>query len=239
MDFKIYAADYFGDIKRAEANFNPGAIREYPNIAFFLYTGNADKIDEFNHFFEGSGFYFLGLKDLVPELRKAAKDNEPHEDGDTLSANSIIKSSYGAGVSKIATVADDTGFFVDELGGAPGIYAGRYAGEPCDYEANRALVLKNLDGRQDCQRTAAFRCVITLCLADASKNFEFEGEARGRILHEKRGGNQFGYDPIFVADGYSEAFSEMPLELKNKISHRGRAFQKLYDFLKEIVVYNK
>lgn len=239
MNFQINAARYFDVVKSAEDNFNPGALQPYPNIAFFLYTGNADKIDEFNHFFRGSGFYFLGLKDLAPHLMKAAKDNEPPEDADTLSANSLIKSRYGADVSKIAAVADDTGFFINALGGAPGIYAARYAGKNCGYEANRALVLKNLEGRRESERTAAFRCVISFCAPGASENFEFEGEARGFILREKRGGNQFGYDPIFVAHGYSQAFSEMPIELKNKISHRGKALQKLYDFLKEAIIFDE
>ena len=238
METKIKAAEYFEKVKAAAAVFNEGAIKAYPDIPFFLYTGNADKIDEFNHFFEGSGFYFLGLKDLAPLMRKAAKLNEPPENGATLSANSIIKSSYGAGVSKIAAVADDTGFFVDRLGGEPGIYAGRYAGEPCDYEANRRLVIKNLEGCPDNERTAAFRCVITLKIPGSPEPLEFMGESRGVILKEKRPGNQFGYDPIFVPEGHQQAFSEMPLELKNKISHRGRAFQKLYDFLKESVKFS-
>lgn len=234
---KIKAAEYFNAVRAAAANFNEGALRAYPNIPFFLYTGNADKIDEFNHFFDGSGFYFLGLNDLVPLLRKAAKLNEPPESGSTLAENSIIKSSYGAGVSKIASVADDTGFFVDRLNGEPGIYAGRYAGEPCDYEANRLLVIKNLSGCPESERTAAFRCVITLCMPQNAGGCEFMGESRGRVLLEKRPGNQFGYDPIFVPEGYSEAFSEMPLDLKNRISHRGRAFQKLYDYLKANVEF--
>ena len=233
----INARQYYASVKAAEANFIQGAVKEYPNIPFFLYTGNADKIDEFNHFFEGSGFYFIGLKNLVRPLYEEAKKSEPPENGSTLAANSIIKSSYGAGISRIASVADDTGFFVDALGGEPGIYAGRYAGEPCDYEANRMLVLKNLSGVSGAARSAAFRCVITLCLPGAERTFEFVGESRGVILESKRGGNQFGYDPIFVPEGYNEAFSEMSLELKNKISHRGRAFQKLYDFLKEAVVF--
>lgn len=237
MKTKINAAQYFGFVSEAAGNFKAGAVKDYPNIPFFLYTGNADKIDEFNHFFASSGFYFLGLKDLIKPLYEAAKSGEPPEDGATLSANSTIKSSYGAKISKIASVADDTGFFVDALNGEPGIYAGRYAGEPCDYEANRMLVLEKLGGLPAIERTAAFRCVITLRMPSPPETFEFMGESRGLILAEKRSGNQFGYDPIFVPEGYNEAFSEMSLELKNKISHRGRAFQKLYDFLKESVVF--
>ncbi len=237
MDFKINAKSYFEFIKSAEDNFKPGVFRNYPQLAFFLYTGNADKIDEFNHFFKGGDFYFLGLNDLRTDVKKIAKEHEPPENGDTLSANSKIKSSYGAIVSKMAAVADDTGFFIDALDGAPGIYAGRYAGEPSNYEANRRLVLKNLEDVADDRRTASFRCVITFRAAGGDELLEFTGETRGTILKEMRGGNQFGYDPIFVPDGFNMAFSEMPMEMKNKISHRGRAFQKLYDFLKKNVVY--
>ncbi len=231
----INASEYFNTVLNNRSNFNDKAVFSYPKLPLFLFTGNNDKIEEFNHFFDKTNFYFFGTNALNGELKAISKAENPEENGSTLSENSIIKSSFGHKLSRIATVADDTGFFVDALNGDPGVRAGRYAGEVCDYEANRLLVLKNLEGIDEVKRTAAFRCVITLFFPKIEKPFEFVGECRGKIIHEKRPGNQFGYDPIFVPDGYDKAFSEMELELKNKISHRGRAFQLLLDFLKETV----
>ncbi|MEZ7890994.1 MAG: non-canonical purine NTP pyrophosphatase [Candidatus Wallbacteria bacterium] len=228
--------DYFKIVDRNKELFVSGAIKPRPAVPIFLYTGNKDKISEFNHYFAGTSFYFLGLEDLRPDIKNAAKAGEPPEDGDTLLANSKIKSSYGFKIAKIAVVADDTGFFVDALNGEPGIRAGRYATSTGhDYEANRQLLLKNLMQVEDKARTAYFQCMITLRWPGINDAFEFLGEVRGAVLHEKRGGNQFGYDPVFAPKGYSEAFSEMPLELKNKISHRGLAFKLLHDFLENKV----
>ena len=231
----ISAFEYYNTILGRRANFNGGAMFDYPKLPLFLFTGNKDKIEEFNHFFDKTNFYFFGTGSLNGELKAQATAENPEENGETLVENSIIKSAFGHKISRIATVADDTGFFVDALNGEPGVRAGRYAGETCDYEANRLLVLKNLEGIDEAERTAAFRCVITLFFPGIEKPFEFTGECRGRITHEKRPGNQFGYDPIFVPEGYDKAFSEMELELKNKISHRGRAFQLLLDFLETTV----
>ncbi len=231
----INAFEYYNTVIGRRGNFVDGAILDLPKLPVFLFTGNRDKIEEFNHFFNGTRYYFFGTNILNEELKARSKAENPEENGDTLVENSIIKSSFGHKISGIATVADDTGFFVDALNGEPGVRAGRYAGEACDYEANRLLVLKNLEGVVEDKRTAAFRCVITLFFPGIEKPFEFVGECRGRIINEKRTGNQFGYDPIFVPDGYDKAFSEMELELKNKISHRGKAFQLLLDFLETTV----
>lgn len=228
---KFNAKNYFETVIKNKEKFKNDIIRDYPNIPLFLCTKNNDKISEFNHFFSNTNFYFLGFNHLQDEVYKEAMNNMPCESGSTLLENSIIKSRYGAKVSGIASVADDTGFFIDILNGEPGIYAGRYAGEEGNYEANRKLVLTKLRDFPFEQRTATFKCVITLKFLDIENPFDFLGEVSGYVLNEKRPGNQFGYDPIFMPKGYDKAFSEMPIELKNKISHRGLALQKLYDFL--------
>ena len=239
-EVNIKLHDYFKNVDESRELFKENTIKSYPAVPIFLFTGNKDKISEFNHFFEGTSFYFLGLDDLKPEIKKNAKAGEPPEDGDTLLANSKIKSDYGFKITNIATVADDRGFFVDALNGDPGIRAGRYATNTGhDYEANRQLLLKNLEKTEDKARSAYFQCMITLKWPGIKESFEFLGEVRGVVLHEKRGGNQFGYDPVFAPNGYSEAFSEMPLELKNKISHRGVAFKLLHDFLETKVKTQK
>lgn len=234
MTKNIEISEYLRFVEEASGRFRPGALPSPPELPVFLFTGNRDKIGEFNHYFGKTRFRFLGVSDLSDDLRRRAKEEEPPENGSTLLENSIIKSSFGFGLSGVATVADDTGFFVDALNGEPGIKAGRYAGPTCDYEANRVLLLKNLAGLPDHRRTACFRCMITLFWPGIAEPFEFLGEARGSVIREKRPGNQFGYDPVFVPDGHKQAFSEMDLELKNRISHRGRAFAKLEKFLESV-----
>ena len=233
MSFKINESEYRKTIESAVADgrLNSGAVPAAPLVPIFLFTGNRDKIEEFNHYFAKTRFRFIGTAALSDGLRKRAKDDEPEETGKTLLENSIIKSSFGYLISGVATVADDTGFFVDALNGDPGVKAGRYAGPVCDYEANRVLLLKNLESVPESARTACFRCMITLYWPGAPEPFEFLGESRGTVIRQKRPGNQFGYDPVFVPEGHKEAFSEMDLELKNSISHRGRAFAKLEKFL--------
>ena len=120
-------------------------------------------------------------------------------------------------------MADDSGLEVDALGGAPGVYSARYAGEPCSYSNNNEKLLRELAGKSD--RSARFRTVVAL--SDPAGNAETqEGACPGVIIEELRGTNGFGYDPLFVPDGYSETFAELDPEVKNRISHRARALHK-------------
>jgi XTP/dITP diphosphohydrolase len=120
-------------------------------------------------------------------------------------------------------LADDSGLEVDALGGAPGVFSARYAGEPCDYAANNEKILRELAGEQN--RRARFVTVIALCRPGAAP-LTVTGTCEGTIIEEPRGSKGFGYDPLFVPDGYSETFAELPSEVKNKISHRANALME-------------
>jgi XTP/dITP diphosphohydrolase len=127
--------------------------------------------------------------------------------------------------------ADDTGLEVVALDGAPGIYSARYAGEAKDPEANMQKLLKELEGKES--RKARFRTVISLIWE--GQEYFFEGIVEGVILSEKRGEEGFGYDPIFQPDGYDRSFAQLTMQEKNEISHRGRAVQKLLQFLQSVI----
>ena len=123
--------------------------------------------------------------------------------------------------------ADDTGLEVEALGGAPGVYSARYAGSGHDSEANMKKLLAELNGVTD--RKARFRTAI--CLIEGGEKHLFEGIVKGEIIEDKRGNSGFGYDPVFVPEGYAETFAEMGNDEKNKISHRARAVQQLCAYL--------
>jgi XTP/dITP diphosphohydrolase len=150
------------------------------------------------------------------------------ETADTLEGNALIKARYVFEIYGKNCFADDTGLEIDALNGRPGVYSARYATDGHDFEANIDKVLYELSGLQN--RKARFRTVIALIVNESV--YYFEGIVNGEILSERRGNQGFGYDPIFLPDGYVQTFAEMPLSEKNKISHRARAVKKLVDFLK-------
>lgn len=155
------------------------------------------------------------------------------EDQPTLEGNALQKARYIYEKTGMNCFADDTGLEVDTLGGDPGVYSARYAamnGEGTGHSAedNMTLLLKRLTGQSN--RKARFRTAIALIL-DGEEHL-FEGIVEGEITRERSGAEGFGYDPIFRPEGYEETFAEMPLELKNRISHRGRAVARLVEFLK-------
>lgn len=149
------------------------------------------------------------------------------ETASTLQGNAIIKANYVTKTYGYSCFADDTGLEVTALNGDPGVYSARYAGEPANAEANMQKLLKNLADKAD--RTAQFKTVIALNLD--GKQHLFEGVCKGEILATKQGDKGFGYDPIFKPEGYDTSFAAMPMEEKGKISHRGRAIEKLVKFL--------
>ena len=149
---------------------------------------------------------------------------------DTLRGNSVQKACAVWNLFQTDCFADDTGLEVEALGGAPGVYSARYAGEHCSYQDNVAKMLAAMKGEKN--RKAAFRTVIALNLDGQS--YFFEGRCDGQIIEEQRGTDGFGYDPIFLPDGFEETFAEMGHKAKNAISHRGRATRKLIAFLKEL-----
>ena len=151
------------------------------------------------------------------------------ETADTLEGNAMLKAEYIYKNYGLDCFADDTGLEVEALNGAPGVYSARYAGgEGHNAEANMQKLLQNMQGVQN--RKAQFRTAICLIL-DGKKHL-FEGIVKGEIIKEKRGSSGFGYDPIFVPEGYTKTFAELGNETKNKISHRALAVEKLCRFLK-------
>lgn len=181
-------------------------------------THNAHKLEELRAILKD--FNILGLNDINCH-------EEIVEDADTLDGNAKIKANFVTDNFHIDCFADDTGLEVDALDGAPGVYSARYAGEGCSYQDNVNKLLEALDGIEN--RKARFRTVIALNLN--GKQYLFEGKVEGVITKEQHGEKGFGYDPIFLPNGFDQTFAEMPMEVKNKISHRGRATQKLIEFL--------
>jgi XTP/dITP diphosphohydrolase len=189
-------------------------------IELVFVTNNPHKLKEVRAI-AGNHFRILSLRDI-------GCSEEIVEDADTIEGNASLKSWFIWHKSGKNCFADDTGLEIDALGGKPGVKSARYAGEDCIPENNIRKVLKELDGVTD--RQARFKTVISLVLD--GKETLFEGTVEGVILNEKRGKEGFGYDPVFLPDGFDQSFAEMPAEVKNSISHRGRATQKLIDYLK-------
>ncbi len=152
------------------------------------------------------------------------------ETQNTIEGNASQKSFFIYDRFKVNCFSDDTGLEIEALGGEPGVYSARYAGEQASFEDNMNKVLKNMQGENN--RKARFKTVISLIID--GKEHQFEGICSGEILTERQGKDGFGYDPIFRPDGYEQTFAEMSTQLKNKISHRGLAVQKLIDFLAQL-----
>ena len=184
-------------------------------------TNNRHKLDEVRAIV-GDKVEVLSLNDI------GCHDDIP-ETADTLQGNALIKARYIYEKFGVDCFADDTGLEVEALDGAPGVYSARYAGEECDSEANMQKLLQNLTGKSN--RNAQFRTVIALIIKGEEKLFN--GIVKGTITEEKRGDSGFGYDPVFVPEGFSESFAQMSGDMKNSISHRYRATRELSNYLKE------
>lgn len=173
------------------------------------------------------------LADLSIELVSAldfSQLKEVEEDKPTLKGNAIKKARYVFQETGIPALSDDTGLEVDALDGRPGVYSARYAGENASYQDNVEKLLAELAGVKPKDRAAQFRTVVAL--VTERNTHTFEGVCRGRITTEERGDKGFGYDPVFQAEGFEETFAQLNKVEKNRISHRGRAIQKFYDWLK-------
>lgn len=185
-------------------------------------TNNAHKLSEVQQ--------ILGESFTLVTPKMCGVMEEIPEEQETIVGNALQKAHYLADKTGENCFADDTGLMVEALGGEPGVYSARYAGEDCSFEDNMNLLLKNLGGETN--RKAAFVTVIALILD--GKEYTFEGRVNGEITTEYHGIKGFGYDPIFRPEGYAETFAQMSSELKNKISHRGLAVAKLQEFLAKI-----
>ena len=182
-------------------------------------THNEHKLDEIQK--------LLGDRIKLISLRDLGCNEDIPETGTTLKENAYQKAKYVWEKYKKNCFADDTGLMVEALDGAPGVYSARYAGERCSFDDNIDLLLENMEGKTN--RNASFETVV--CLIEDGKEQYFEGRCEGCILTERYGKGGFGYDPIFMPNGYGESFAEISMEEKNKISHRGKATAKLIKYL--------
>ncbi len=188
-------------------------------------TNNKHKAEEIRRMLSGMPFDVMSLREI---------HNAPHtnEDQPSLEGNAVKKAREAFESSGILTLADDTGLecYFLELG--PGVYSARYAGENATYDDNNRKLLLALKGVPPRHRNARFRTVVALVGQDVEKLFE--GRVEGKILEQPNGTNGFGYDPLFVPQGYGKTYAEMTLEEKNKLSHRAMALQKAIEALKRM-----
>ncbi len=154
------------------------------------------------------------------------------ETGTTFEANATLKAEHARDWTDLAAVADDSGLVVDALGGEPGVRSARFAGEHANDAANNRRLLDRLSGVLDAERTARFVCVLAMARPHAETQL-FRGETRGRITHNPIGENGFGYDPLFLSDELHQTFAQVNAAQKHRISHRGRALQKLAAYCKD------
>lgn len=172
----------------------------------------------------------------IHSLAEVGLEGEIPETADTLEGNALQKVQWtveqlkaqNKGKTFDGVFADDTGLEVEALGGRPGVYSARYAGEHCSFDDNINKMLGEMEGKTN--RRACFRTVICLMENGERRTEYFEGRVDGVILNERYGKEGFGYDPIFMPDRFAVSFAEMPLEVKNRISHRGRAIAKLVEY---------
>lgn len=186
-------------------------------------TANEHKKEEVNKVIDHEQYTLVSLTDI-------GVTEDIVEDGDTLEANALIKARYVYAREGKDVFSEDTGLEVDALGGDPGVITARYAGPQKDANDNMRLLLKNLEGKST--RSAQFRAVIALIIE--GKEVLFEGIVRGSIATEISGKEGFGYDPIFIPEGHSHTFAELPDKVKLSMSHRTRALSKMTDFLRSI-----
>lgn len=193
-----------------------------------LSTGNPDKLKEIKYILEE-----LNIK-VISKNEIGLEDFDVVEDEDSLEGNAIKKAKGLSEKINGIIMADDTGLFVEYLKGDPGVHSARYAGKDHDYKANNIKLLRELDGIEDKNRNAYFETVIALVLENGDIK-TISGRLDGRIAYEEKGENGFGYDPLFIVDGYDKTLAELPDEVKNKISHRARALDLLKEELMEIL----
>jgi len=185
-------------------------------------TRNRGKIKEIRALLDGLVEEILCVADL-PDLPETV------EDGATFSDNALKKAREACLASGLPVLADDSGLVVNGLGGRPGVFSARFAGSDADDGANNRKLLQEVAGLTQSERSAAFVCSMAFVSPDGVEQL-FEGRVAGTIIDQPRGGHGFGYDPLFLVDGYQQTMAELPLDEKNRISHRGQALQafKLY-----------
>jgi len=190
-----------------------------------LGTRNPGKVKEIASILQDVGWTFSSLEEF-------ASLESPEENGATYAENAIIKARFYATATGRCALADDSGLEVDALAGAPGVFSARYAGEGASDADRRALLLFELARVEVNERRARFVSAVAVAAADGTVLNVSEGICEGRIIFAARGQGGFGYDPLFVPNGYNQTFAELPEEVKNVISHRARALMQTAQFLK-------
>ena len=205
-----------------------------PSKKLVLATRNLGKIHEFERMLDASGLHLeiLGLADF-PEMP------DVDETGSTFAANALLKAEQIAAYTGLPALADDSGLCVDALGGAPGIFSARWAGEHGNDQANLEKVLREIQSAEDPSMAAHFTCAVAL-VVPGSDGVDLtvvirEGEIHGQIILEPRGSHGFGYDPIFQPTGYQQTTAELSPEIKDEISHRGRALRAILPELSRLL----
>ncbi|MBI1279081.1 MAG: RdgB/HAM1 family non-canonical purine NTP pyrophosphatase [Anaerolineaceae bacterium] len=192
-------------------------------------TSNAGKLGEFQELLIGVDLRLLSLKDV------GLGDMDVAEDATTLEENAALKVKAYSQASGLITVADDTGLYVDALDGRPGIYPARYGGPGLTPKDRRQKLLGELQGVPAEKRTARFVCVIAVANPQTAEVTHVRGVCEGHIaLAEDESGGGFGYDPVFIPEGYNATFSSLPLDEKNRVSHRGRAASMMIPILRRM-----
>ena len=188
----------------------------------FIASKNKGKIDEIRSYLTPFGYEIFSLIDMpnIPDIE---------ETGSTFEENAMIKAKAVFDVVKIPVLADDSGLEVDLLNGRPGVYSARYSGEGATDEKNNAKLIRELGDAALESRTARFKCVIALY--DGMNERFFDGVCEGNIAYKPEGTSGFGYDPLFIPKGYTLTFGELCPDVKNRISHRGKALESLKKFL--------
>lgn len=197
------------------------------DIKIVAATDNQGKIKELKAIMSKFGIELISKKDA------GAGDINPEETGSTFEENSLIKAKAVMEATGMPAVADDSGLEVDALNGEPGVRSARFAGENATYRDNNDKLLELMKDVPKAERTAKFVCVITLCFPDG-RTLTARGECRGKIGIEPHGANGFGYDPIFVPNGFFRPFAELTDGDKNRVSHRGNALRELKRQLDEL-----
>lgn len=195
--------------------------------SLLIATRNPGKVREIESILAYSGWTFSSLQSF-PGV------DTPAESGATYADNAILKARFYAAATGMCALADDSGLEVEALAGAPGVYSARYAGDNASDADRRALLLLELAKIPNVNRRARFVAVVAISDAEGSVLNVSEGTCEGSIIFSPRGNGGFGYDPLFVPDGYNETFAELPEDIKNRISHRARALIKTRDFLSQL-----
>jgi XTP/dITP diphosphohydrolase len=189
-------------------------------------TNNAGKVREL-------ASALSGLPLRLRLLNEFADVPEAEETGETFAENAALKARHYSAHTRLLTLSDDSGLVVDALGGVPGVYSARYAGKSATYAQRIQKLLEEIEAAGDRERSARFVCVIAVAEPSTGELLTFEGRCEGRISREPRGAGGFGYDPVFIPEGHTQTFGELPEDIKRTISHRALAVEAASRYLRE------